>query len=107
MTSTQTDLTERNITILTHRGGRMIDEGRRPGVPPDPQETTLRSGHTNKILVNGDSHGAASQPRFSGCVPSSAEGGGCGAVVTLSFQCYSLLVLYFGQINDDDDDVMI
>ena len=59
----------------------MVDEGRRPGVPPDPQETTLRSGHTNKIIVNGDSHGAASQPRFSGCVPSPDNNGG-GAVVT-------------------------
>jgi len=83
MASTQTDLTERNITILTHRGGRMVDEGRRPGVPPDPQETTLRSGHTNKIIVNGDSHGAASQPRFSGCVPSPDDNGG-GAVVTIN-----------------------
>ena len=79
MASTQTDLTERNITILTHRGGRMVDEGRRPGVPPDPQETTLRSGHTNKIIVNGDSHDAASQPRFSGCVPSPAAEDGGGA----------------------------
>jgi len=79
MTSTEIDFTKRNI-ILNHRGGRMADEGRRPGVPPDPQETTLRL--TDKIIVNEDSHDAACQPRFLGRVPSPADGG--GAVVTIS-----------------------
>jgi len=71
----------KNLSALFYLNVRMVDEGRRPGVPPDPQETTLRSGHTNKIIVNGDSHGAASQPRFSGCVPS-PDDNGSGAVVT-------------------------
>jgi len=76
MTSTTTDSTRRNISILNNRGGTMADEERRPEVPPDPQETTLKTSLTDKLLVNEDSHEAATQSRFLGCVPPPAEGGG-------------------------------
>jgi len=70
-----TNLTDLNISILSNRDGRMIGEGRWPGVPPDPQETTLRTSLTNKLLVNEDSHDAASVPRFLGRDPPSDGGG--------------------------------
>jgi len=53
------------------------------GAGLESRPTHKRSGHTNKIIVNGDSHDAASQPRLSGCVPSPAAEDGGGAVVTI------------------------
>ena len=70
-----TDLTDLNISIMSNRDDMMTDEGRWPGVPPDPQETTLRTSLTNKLLVNEDSHDAASVPRFLGRDPPSDGGG--------------------------------
>jgi len=70
-----TDLTDLNISIMSNRDDMMTDEGRWPGVPPDPQETTLRTSLTNKLLVNEDSHDAATVPRFLGRDPPSDGGG--------------------------------
>ena len=84
-----TDLSDLNVSIMSNRDGMMGDEGRWPGVPPDPQETTLRTSFTNKLLVNEDCHDAATVPRFLGCVPPSDGGGGAFFTILSAVQIFS------------------